>query len=104
MKKWEPRGALDGGKDGLKYYREMFEQLRGANNELGLNIRKFVNSRTIRNSHPSQFAPLSIFCEICPEQAAPFKKMVRGYFPKAKCRVIKDLSGRNRVVEVFLGN
>ncbi|MDZ4284331.1 MAG: hypothetical protein U1A28_00725, partial [Patescibacteria group bacterium] len=68
----------DGGKDGLKYYRELFHQL----------------------SDVSSWLSATILCEICPEQAQSFKKMVKSYFSKAKFEVVKDLSGRNRVVAV----
>ncbi len=78
VRKWEPRQALDGGRDGLKYYREMFRQVLGF---------RFQVSGTI-------------LCEICPHQVAPFKRMVRQYFKKAQFRVVKDLSGRARVISV----
>ncbi len=80
VKKWEPRGALDGGKDGLKYYREMFEQFKLKVKSCKLHV--------------------TFLCEICPEQAGPFKKMARGFFPRARCEIVKDLAGRNRVVVV----
>jgi len=79
--KYEPRMALDGGRDGLKYYREMFKQL-------SVFIRK----------HPC----LSVlcFCEIDPRQTKNFKKLARKYFSKEKIKIIKDLAGKNRVVKI----
>ena len=83
IKKWEPREALDGGKDGLKYYREMFRQLEC----------KIKNAK----------CKIIVFAEICPEQTVLFKKMAHGYFPSAEFRVAKDLSRRARVVIVNVG-
>ncbi|MBI2551757.1 peptide chain release factor N(5)-glutamine methyltransferase [Candidatus Uhrbacteria bacterium] len=83
IKKWEPRAALDGGKDGLKYYRKLFAQL------------KFLISNF-------QY-PISVFCELCPHQFSPFKRLAREFFPSAKFRVEKDLSRQERVVIVNVG-
>ena len=71
--KKEPRVALVAGNDGLKYYRELFQQL------------KVINQ------------PAMVFCEINPSQAKPIKLLTKKYFPLAKVEIKKDLSGKNRL-------
>ncbi len=104
VKKWEPRGALDGGKDGLKYYRELFKQVRGfVHNppQPSLTLREGDRSiLPLRVRGSERGLRITVLCEICPEQTGAFKELVRGYFSKAKCEVVKDLAGRNRVMVV----
>ncbi len=77
---WEPRSALDGGRDGLRCYRQLFHQLK-----------QYV---------PCSMLRVTCLCELCPHQVPPFKRMVRQYFKKAQFRVVTDLSGRARVIIV----
>ena len=127
VRTFEPRGALDGGKDGLKYYRDMFQQIT---NWVSLGLSPPVSSMGVggvtvkphryeqRNRHRTTIAHMTILCELCPEQFPAFKKMVRGFFPKIKCgrkvaaatnlpqaeiEVVNDLSGRKRVAVVRIG-
>lgn len=72
--KHEPELALDGGKDGLKYYRELFRQLAGAD-----------------------FRSANILCEIDPGQAAGIKALALKSAPNAKISIHKDLSGQDRL-------
>ena len=73
--KHEPLLALSAGKDGLKYYRQLANQLQQ------FNI-KYPN------------ISISLFCEIDPEQSKAIKKI----FSLAKSMEIKkDLAGRNRL-------
>jgi len=108
VKKYEPRGALDGGRDGLKYYRELLEQLKQfvipVIRQPAEEIQKWLDPRcrsgmTVEKGLTRSLAT-TVLCEICPEQAVPFKKLVRGFFPRAKFEIAKDLAGRNRVVIV----
>lgn len=78
--KYEPRGALDGGPDGLKYYRELFKQI-------------------YQFTYCSMFC-ITCLCEIAPYQGGEFKKLVRKHFPKARIEIKKDLSGKNRVAVI----
>ena len=76
----EPKLALDGGSDGLKYYRELFGQFT----KLGLNTSKFC-----------------LLCEIDQSQRAKMTKLVKKYFPGAKLEIKKDLAGRYRLAKIF---
>lgn len=70
----EPLLALDGGPDGLKYYRQLFKQLAGLKN-VG-NIR--------------------IICEIDDSQARKIRELTNRYFPRVASKIIRDLSGKRR--------
>ncbi|QQG52880.1 MAG: peptide chain release factor N(5)-glutamine methyltransferase [Candidatus Falkowbacteria bacterium] len=76
----EPKLALDGGLDGLKYYRQLFKQLQ-------------------------KIKPASLFliCEINPEQARHIKLEAQKTWPRAKLKIIKDLSGQKRFITISLG-
>lgn len=76
---YEPRISLDGGVDGLKYYKEMFVQLSKKN----LDIKKiYLETET------------SIFKDT--------KKLVLKYYPKAKVTEIKDIYDRKRFLKISL--
>jgi release factor glutamine methyltransferase len=73
--KFEPRLALYGGPDGLKYFREFFNQ-----------IQKY------------KLQPLAIFLEIGHNQATKIKKIAHLALPKYNIKVKKDLCGFDRLV------
>lgn len=70
----EPKIALVAGNDGLKYYRELFKQIKSIKNR-----------------------PITILGEIDPNQAETIKPALKKYFPLAAIEIKKDLSGRNRL-------
>jgi protein-(glutamine-N5) methyltransferase, release factor-specific len=74
VKNFEPKTALDGGSDGLKYYDELFHQ---------------IVERNLR---------ATIICEIDPSQKRSFPRLVKRHFPKAKIEIKNDLAGLPRVV------
>jgi release factor glutamine methyltransferase len=76
VKKFEPRTALDGGKNGLKYYDELFHQ---------------IVERNIK---------ATIICEIDPSQKRSFPRLAKRHFPKATTEIKNDLAGRPRAVIV----
>lgn len=75
----EPRLALDGGIDGLKYYHELFKQISNL-----------------------PFGPrhLHLLCEIDPTQAKKITKLANNLLPQGKCTIKKDLAGHPRMVIV----
>lgn len=73
--KREPKLALDGGTDGLKYYQALFEQLK-----------------TIK------YKSLELFIEIDPSQTSKIKTLAKKYFPPHILEIKKDLAGRNRLL------
>jgi release factor glutamine methyltransferase len=73
VKKFEPRSALQGGKDGLKYYDELFHQI------IEQNIKA------------------TIICEIDPSQKYSFPRLAKRHFVNAKVEIKNDLSGLPRV-------
>lgn len=81
IKNYEPRLALDGGRDGLKCHRLLFQQILA----LFAGRRHFV---------------LSVLLEIDPSQVKPITKLIHSHFPTSKIQIKKDLAGRDRVVIV----
>lgn len=73
--KREPKLALDGGLNGLKYYLKLFKQLE--------NIK---------------YKSLSLFLEIDPSQIAKIKRITNHYFPNLSLEIKKDLAGHKRLV------
>ncbi|KKU13010.1 MAG: Release factor glutamine methyltransferase [Parcubacteria group bacterium GW2011_GWC2_45_7] len=61
---YEPRQALDGGKDGLEYYRHLFEQLKSWRG-----IKKFAN--------------VAVLAEIDPHQVNEFTTLIKSFFSRA---------------------
>lgn len=78
IKKYEPRLALDGGTDGLKYYKQLFNQIKLLITNYSLLV-------------------ASIF-EIDPSQKKSIVNLIKHRFPAAKIEIKKDLAGRDRVV------
>lgn len=72
----EPRLALDGGINGLKYYQELFKQIAVLN----------LASRS-----------LYLFCEIDPGQATNIKKLAKILIPHSKIIIKHDLARRRRL-------
>jgi len=73
--KREPKLALDGGRDGLKYYQALFKQLK-----------------------PVKYKALELLIEIDPSQTAKIKTLAKQYFSPKCLKIKKDLAGRNRLL------
>jgi release factor glutamine methyltransferase len=73
----EPKLALDGGPDGLKYYRELFKQLKKV-----------------------KFASLLLICEIDPGQAKTIKLNAQKIWPSARLKIVKDLRPQARFLKL----
>ena len=87
--KYEPRKALWGGKDGLKYYRQLFQQIQ---------IRIRNPTYALRASAGRQESGIRIFVEINPEQVNKIERMIKQYLPCAEIKIKKDLAGLDRIV------
>jgi len=119
--KYEPQQALFGGKDGLKYYRQFFQELQER-------INPPATPRKLRLACPPLASParnaslakrawppgdgrrawrtgnheseIMIIVEINPEQTTRIKKIIKDCFPLAKIKIEKDLAGLDRIVLV----
>lgn len=76
---YEPHVALFGGEDGLKFYRIIFEHAA-----------KVLKDRTM------------MAFEMGYNQKEALSAEVKTYFPDAKVDVLKDMSGKNRMLFVYL--
>lgn len=76
---FEPHVALFGGEDGLKYYREIFE-----------NCHQILNEKA------------SLFFEIGYDQADRLIDLAKKYFKNAYIDVFKDINGKNRMLMIKL--
>lgn len=71
----EPKLALDGGQDGLKYYRALFKQIRAL-----------------------KYKSLELLVEIDPSQTAKIKTLAKKYFLPKCLEIKKDLANHNRLL------
>lgn len=78
----EPRLALNGGRDGLKYYRRLFSQIKNLKHHWG--------------------RPIMIFCEIDSTQNQAIKKLAKKYFPDVTLNLELDLGKKPRLLELEL--
>jgi release factor glutamine methyltransferase len=76
----EPRLALDGGPDGLRYYRRLFRQLKAL---------KLKSS-------------LQILCEIDPSSAEKLPALLPTYFSNFSYQAQRDLSGHIRFINITI--
>ncbi|MFA6096913.1 MAG: peptide chain release factor N(5)-glutamine methyltransferase [Candidatus Paceibacterota bacterium] len=82
--KYEPRSALVGGKDGLKFITKLINNVA--------KLKKNANSDII------------MFIESDPEQINIIKKLARGSLPDSESVILKDLSKKRRFVKIELKN
>ena len=76
---YEPHVALFGGEDGLKFYRIIFE-----------NARKVLNEKAF------------MAFEMGYDQKERLTALAKEYFPEAKIEVLQDMSGKNRMLFIYL--
>lgn len=74
----EPHVALFGGKDGLYFYRKIFE-----------NVRKVLKDRAI------------LAFEMGFDQKEDMEKEVRRYFPEEPFTILKDMNGKDRMLFIY---
>ena len=77
IRRYEPRTALDGGRDGLDLYRKLLDQM-------------------------THLRWSSAFFEIDPHQSRSVIARLRRLFPKTKIRIILDLQKRKRFIEATI--
>lgn len=75
--KFEPKTALIGGPDGLKYYKQLLKQI------------KLLTTYNLLST--------TYYLELNPQQKTPLEKLVQKYLPKAQLSFKKDLAGKTRV-------
>ena len=79
----EPKLALVAGKDGLKYYRQLFKQIALLNTNNNLNS-------------------LLLICEVNPGQVKPMKELANKYFNNKTIEVNQDLAGQDRFFSIII--
>lgn len=80
--KFEPKNAISGGKDGLKYYRRLLKQIRKKNT----------------GKHK-----ITLLMEIEPSTLHPLKRLLRKHkIPNSNIKILKDFRGKERFVLVHL--
>lgn len=73
----EPRLALVAGKDGLKYYRKLFKQIK--------KLKEFNKD-------------IALYCEIDESQAEMISELTKQTFPSSQFKIKKDLAGLERMI------
>ncbi|MBU1179822.1 peptide chain release factor N(5)-glutamine methyltransferase [Patescibacteria group bacterium] len=93
VKKYEPKGALVGGKTGTELYEKLFKQ-----------IRELVTADKGDPCKALQGSPLSatLLIEIGATQKTQITKLLKEYLKPKKIEAFKDLSGKWRVINCKL--
>ncbi len=84
VKSFEPKTALYSPENGLHHYKKLLQQLSDFSKNNRLKIISFF--------------------EISPEQKPAIKKLIKKYFPRAKVKFKKDLSGKWRLCQMLAQN
>ena len=79
VKDFEPLSALDGGEDGLYFYRRIFERAH-----------LILKDRAM------------MAFEMGYDQGERLQELAASYFPDARIEVLRDLSGKNRMLFVYI--
>ena len=95
----EPKIALSAGADGLKYYRQLFKQIKKLNALYAIRYAPMCESGS---RHPAGI--VGALCEIDPRQTIMLKKIIKKNLPCAKIQIKKDLRGLNRLVLIKITN
>lgn len=111
--KHEPRSALVGGKDGLKYFKELFEQLeQSSHSEDAKGGRRISHQKRFFTHVQNDKFKFTLLVEHSPTQKSALTKLVKKYFPsatkiyrgnlggQARPTFHKDLGQKYRVMEI----
>ena len=85
----EPKQALVAGKDGLKFFRELFRQLKAIHNSPSPPLR-------LRGG----WGALTVLLEFDPRQKNKLAVLAKKYFPHSKTQFYKDLACKIRVMKL----
>ena len=92
--KREPRSALAAGRDGLKYYKNLFQQIQQmCHPELDSGSKKTGFRLGGQND-------IIVLIEHDPSQVSKLKSLAEKYFPNSLLTFHRDLTGNNRVLEM----
>ncbi|MFO7807475.1 MAG: peptide chain release factor N(5)-glutamine methyltransferase [Candidatus Moraniibacteriota bacterium] len=82
VRNFEPKLALEAGKDGLDYYKRLLDYVKEYD----------LDKKT---------GSTCLFLEISPEQAEKIKEVVKDNFPESEIEIYKDLAERDRIVRIL---
>lgn len=103
--RFEPKSALVGGPDGLKYYEMLFKQLTAYLRHGEALRSNLINTGIALSSTPRNYRNrIILLLEIDPAQKNKIKSLGKKYFPRADINFYHDLSARARVCEIFVGD
>jgi len=77
----EPKLALSAGPDGLKYYRELFKQI------------KRIKNQKLR---------ITVLIEIDSAQTKKIRQLIKKELPRSQIKIKKDLRGHNRLIVITI--
>jgi release factor glutamine methyltransferase len=105
--KFEPKLALTAGADGLKYYRQLFKQIKILLNTTAAKSsrRDFAGAEKFYDSqYVMRDMRCAILCEIDPSQKNFIQQLIKKELPDANFEIKKDLRGHNRLVIIELNS
>lgn len=105
VKRYEPRTALDGGPDGLKYYRQLLAQIKKLpvtsysptserNPEFTLRLPSEAGEQRAKRSYKLR---VTLYFEIDPRETIPLATLIHKIFPNVRITIKHDLANRARI-------
>ncbi|MFH1193864.1 MAG: peptide chain release factor N(5)-glutamine methyltransferase [bacterium] len=105
VKKYEPYGALVGGKTGTEIYEKLFEEINQfchsrRHSDSGGNIRESKNIKNLDSRFRGNDTSLYLFIEIGWNQKRAIEKIAKKILNPKKIEFFKDLAGKWRVANI----